>query len=252
MRFIRGFAVVAIYIGAGVLAPAAPAAGGSNIASAPTVTFGQQEFGNTVTDGGQPPNCAAQAPGRSWWLLPVVRGDSVTIDLAGQTQGGGFLLQVFAPGTTDSTVGQTEPWASNADYPGDQFEVALAAPSTGTMPIEVSSCDSPGTYSFTAYVQHSLVVALRNAGSSRKLHRSSFALRVRSPDGTAVSTSGLTGELQTLTHGRWVNTRRVPLTSGFQLHWPRSARGRWQYLRVRVSGPGYATARSNTVRIRGV
>lgn len=55
------------------VAASAQAEGGAGIATAPTVAFGQQEFGTLST-----PN--AQCVYASWWLLPVVTGDTIQID----------------------------------------------------------------------------------------------------------------------------------------------------------------------------
>src|SRR5947209_1386053 len=84
----RGFMVILglLAFGAfvsGVSTPSARAktsGGGSNIASAPTVTSGQQTFGNT-TDG-----CLGNCSPADYWKLALIAGDRVTVDW--EAQGG--------------------------------------------------------------------------------------------------------------------------------------------------------------------
>ncbi|MDQ1699421.1 MAG: hypothetical protein QOG34_1284 [Frankiaceae bacterium] len=137
-----------------LVVPSAYAAGGSDIASAPTVAFGQSQSGNTTTDSGSDGSCfSPHGYGNSWWNLPVSTGDKITIDMAGQTEGDGFNLRVYPSGTNDFNVSNsTEPYAENEQ--ADSSEVKFTAPSDGVMPMDISTCDSLGTYSFTAYLTH--------------------------------------------------------------------------------------------------
>lgn len=249
MRCLVAFGVAMIVVCA--TASAAVASGGANIASAPTVVYGQQEFGNTVTDDGQgTPNCdTTRGPGRSWWTLPVTAGDRVTIDLGGQTQGDGFSIDVYATGTNDFDVAQRLPYASEDDF-RDQVELVFTAPVSGTMPMDVSTCDDIGTYAFTAYVQHRLVLSLSAGATNHRSHRTKLIVGAHNPDGVVVNSAVLRCRFERLGHRKWIMiaTRAQPFALSYK--WPRSERGTWQWLRVQVSGSGYLTAASQSVRVR--
>jgi hypothetical protein len=68
-------------------AGSASATARANIASAPTVAYGVQEFGNTATDSTPLQGLCPDIETDTWWLLPVLAGDAVTINFEGA--GGG-------------------------------------------------------------------------------------------------------------------------------------------------------------------
>lgn len=258
MRGVGRF-VVSVCAAVAVLcsASSALAAGGGNIASAPSVVYGQLEFGNTVTDSGLgAPACTNDGRGRSWWLLPVLTGDQVKIDLSGHTTGDGFLVAAYNVGTNDfNFVNGPSPYASNVDHQADQAEIVFRAPADGNMPLLVSSCDNVGDYSFTAYVTHGLVAKLAWKGKNYRQHRTYFAVSAYNPDGTPI-TSGLHATVQVYRSGKWSQWGKSTLSqsqfSSFYIAWPRSMKGHWWKVRVVVSGAGYQTATSGTQRVKGV
>jgi hypothetical protein len=256
MRGIRSAAALAAAFAAlGLSAGPALAAGGSSIGTAPTVGYGQQEFGNTLTDGGTAGACWPESGGESWWLLPVVAGDSVKVDLEGPTQGGdGFLVEAYPAGTSDYTVSQTHAYASVNTSFADQSagQLAFTASSTGVMPMAVVGCDQPGTYDFTASDAHKIVLGLSLKGTNRARHRSSFTLQAHRPDGTALSGSGVRATPQLLSGGRWRNLASGAPPFNFTVSWPARYRGRWQSVRVVASGSGYLNATSQTVRVKAL
>jgi hypothetical protein len=238
----------------GLCAPAALAAGGASIAAAPTVACGQQEFGNTVTDSHAPSCDSTIGPGRSWWLLVVTTGDRVTIDLEGQTEGDGFTADVYKPGTNDfNYASQFDPYATNQNSAAafaDKFELSFTAPSSGLMPLDVSTCDSIGSYDFTATVSHRLVLALTDGATDGRRHRTRFALSVRNPDGAPVSDGALRMRVQLLGgHGHWSTLWHGPVNSAFSITWARSKRQMRQSVRVQVFGARYQTATSRAVSL---
>jgi hypothetical protein len=230
---------------------AALGAGGANIASAPSVAYGQQEFGNTVTDSAAP-QCDSTGDGRSWWTLPVVAGDHIKVDLAGQTTGDGFFLGAYRLGVTDFNFVELDPYASTYDHQSDQEELIFSAPATGTMPMLVASCDSIGTYSFTANVTHGLVASLSVHAVNHRAHRTTFVVGAHTPDGRPLRGPNFREDIQLLYHGRWVTQATLGAPVTFNYGWTRQQRGKYESLRVRVRAPGYVTATSATVRIKGV
>ena len=170
------------------LVSSARATGGASIGSAPTVVYGQQEFGNTVTDeGGEPPNCdTTRGPGRSWWMLPAVVGDRITIDLEGQTEGDGFQINVYPLGTNQFNFPKAQR-AASIERQESREELVFTAPSTGSMPMDVLTCDAIGSYDFTTYVTHTVRLALLHL--SRLRPGDLLTVLVHSPDGGIVSAS---------------------------------------------------------------
>jgi hypothetical protein len=229
-----------------VVAPTAAAAGGSSIASAPVVSYGQQEFGNTTTDGG--PAFIAGEGGSSWWNLPVVTGDRVTIDLTGQTEGDGFVAGAYAIGTNDFNFAQTQPFVSSTQ--ANTFEFVFTAPAKGTMPLNVYTPDSIGAYNFTASVRHKLVLRLFPKGTNRRSHQTRFAVTVRTPDGATIKNPVLRMHVQLLTpHAGWRSIQSSAVKSTFSVHWTQRQLGSPQKVRVQVLGSNYATATTRPVEV---
>lgn len=160
----RWLAVVAmVVIGTALFLPAAAMAeGGNSIATAPSVVYGQPEFGNTAT--GQ------ELEGqfcryRSYWSLPVTAGDLVTVDWEGTP---GTEIKLMPLGTTDYTLFQTEPAVSEGLPSNNKDQVTYNVPVSGAMPLYFRSCPissdwgegRPGPYSFIVTAQHGLSVNL--------------------------------------------------------------------------------------------
>ncbi len=262
MSWFRGAAAVVLFAAGGCLAPAgALAMGGTGIASAPAVIYDQQEFGNTVTDRGEGPgepvsfhlDAGCYNGSSSWWVLPVVAGDQVTVDF----EGGASTMLVFPVGTTDFNLHSTDSSLESDMASNDKQQATFSAPASGSMPIDFYDCGAPiwgqptpGAYDFIAQVQHGLVVALTAASVNRRGHSTQFHVALHTPEGGPVMDPSLRGDVQRLTNGRWrpVTTLAPPFV--FSDRWTPGQHGKWQSMRVRVHGPSYRTAISRTVRVR--
>lgn len=158
-KTVRWWLVVAV-VGMAALVPAAASAdGGSSIATAPTVAYGQQQIGNTAT-GALHKDCCGGGTFYSFWGLPVLAGDEVTIDwesVARETD-----LKLMPVGTTDYTFQQTEEAAHDYLKGNNKSQLRYRAPVSGVLPMafEIEDNDNPGPYAFTASVQHVLFAAL--------------------------------------------------------------------------------------------
>lgn len=98
------------------------AEGGTSIAAAPAVTYGQQEFGNLSSQVEE--YCKHY---RSWWTLPVTAGDLVQIDW--EAQGAEVDLNLFEAGTTDFNFPQTSTVAFSSVTPERPYEYLSPRPS---------------------------------------------------------------------------------------------------------------------------
>lgn len=239
-----------------LLAPhAAFASGGANVATAPLVAFGQQEFGNTATDNGeQTLNHCAFGPetGNSWWNLPVTAGDRVTIDFESDPSID-VGLAVFSVGTTDLTDFQVgtigESHYATPDSNGKGYST-FTATATGNMPMDFFGCDTAGPYDFIASVEHGLVVSLKQSSSSRRQQSTSFSVGASTPTGSPITVTGLRENVQVWNRGRWITVKTLRAPTAFKLTWSRPQRGKLQSVRVVVHGPGFVTATSRTIRLR--
>jgi len=233
-------------------APAALASGGSSIASAPTVVYGQQEFGNT----------AADSPfynffSNSWWLLPVTTGDRITLDLQSEIVDCTSCIsngptpdvseeKIYPIGTSDFNLSSAAPVRDNNPSDTGYLQDVVAASRTGIMPLDFTAyVGNPGPYNFTVYVQHAIVLA-QYQSANRQKHRTSFSIAVRNPDGGAITDPSLrmrfvVGNL----------SRTVAQPFAFSVSWNRRQRGKWQTARITVSGPSYQTA-SMKIRVKAV
>jgi hypothetical protein len=236
---------------------AAPAfaTAGATIASAPAVSYGVQEFGNTATDSTSAQGLCDGDSVDTWWLLPVLAGDKVTIDF----EGAGWAYEaVYAVGTTDFSISQNRAPVQFEHRPGNGFgQAVFSAAQDGSMPLDFATydCDfgpsvDPGPYDFTASVQHKVVLGLGLTRTSRRRHRSNFALQVHRPDGQPLSDPNLRATAQLLTHGRWVNLASGEPPYTFTIHWSPRYRGHWQSVRVIASGSGYLNATSRVLRVK--
>jgi hypothetical protein len=236
-----------------IVASTAQATGGSSTASAPTVVYGQQEFGNTVTDeGGEAPDCdTTRGPGRSWWMLQVVTGDQITIDLEGQTEGDGFLMNVYPLGTNQFNVAQAQPSATTVDRQENREQLVFTAASTGAMPMDVETCDHVGTYDFTAYDAHAVRLGLPRASTLRP--GGVLDVPVHSPDGGMITDSALQVFAQVGSHGSWRTVGIASVSDSvapIRLHIPAGLYGRSVSLRVTARGSDYQTTTTTRAGVR--
>jgi hypothetical protein len=233
------FAVASLVL---TVTASAQAEGGAGIATAPTVAFSQQEFGTLAT-----PN--AQCVYASWWLLPVITGDTIQIDW--EVHNEGIHLHVWAPGTTEFNY-ETRESLKLVPNSNLKTESTFQATQTGNMPIRFAiaeercpSVNVPGPYSFTAYVTHELDVALPHVGSLP--HRGTLSIGVHNPEGAPISDQNVHVELQIKGHGAWRAIGTAVVGNGAALvHFtvPGYERHRTVTLRALAHGPEYTAAAS--------
>jgi hypothetical protein len=226
----------------------ANAEGGAGIATAPTVVFGQQEFGTLATSN-------AMCVYASWWLLPVVTGDMIQIDW--EVHNEGIHLHVWAPGTTEFNV-ETRESLNLVPNPNLKTESTFQATQTGDMPIRFAvaeehcpSVNVPGPYSFTAYVTHALNVALPRIGALRR--RGALTVGVHNPEGGPIAGSGVHVTVQIKGPGSWQTIgTAIVAGSAAVVHFtiPRYERHRLVTLRALADGPEYASASSSRLKVR--
>ncbi len=233
--------------------PFASAEGGTTIASAPTVAYGQQEFGNTANGGHIETTCHGAGPlYYLFWDLPVTIDDSVTIDWeAAQPR---TELELYPIGTTDFNFGsgsngfQTQTPAGN----GKNELSYVASEGSGTVILAFRNCYyEPGAFSFTAYVTHALTLAVPH----RTLHgRGTIAVAVHNPEGGAVNDPSVHVEVQIRTgRGRWRHIGDASVSnSAAVVHYriPPVLRHQDVVLRAVAFGSDYKRATSAIVRTR--
>jgi hypothetical protein len=235
-------------ISAGLVPTTATAAGGKSIATAPTVTYGQQEFGNTAEDQYLANSCGGLGGAwRSYWNLPVTAGDLLTINWEALP---GTHLDLTAAGTTDYTVFDSggpvlfEELTSN-----DKAQAQYAAPVSGTMPLYFRVCEEPdaepGPYSFTATDQHGLSLALTLPPAIQTNSVISASAKLVSgapvPDGMAFTLS-VVGPESTTTYNATSSSGAL----NFQLALPASTAGKSVTMTVtRAADAEYQAAKSS-------
>jgi hypothetical protein len=246
-RSLSATALAAI-VGACALAAPAAATGGRDIASAPAVVYGDQQFGNTATDSDLE-SCDVKS---SWWLLSTAAGDRITIDFEGD---GVANARVWPIGTTDFNLEQTDDVAGRRVGSNGKAELVFKASATGNMPLSFSTYDcnggysvDPGPYDFTAYVEHGLSLSL-----SHKANRSrtgTVKVGVHSPEGGDVDDPAITVELQAKRSGSsWKGYGSAPVadsraTISYKL--PKSFRKKSISVRAVSTGEGYLKTTSRT------
>lgn len=181
-RWILGTLIYALF----VATASASAEGGTSIAAATGVVYGQQQFGNTATGAFQPGSCGwggSEDAYRSFWSLGVMAGDVVTIDWESNTKGN--EIRILPMGTTDFTMFQVTPVAEQALAGNGKNQLKYTAPQSGVLPMYFRVCsDTPGPYDFLATNQHALVAALAKRLRIRRTAR--IVGTARLVDGTPV------------------------------------------------------------------
>jgi hypothetical protein len=242
-----------LFIAVALLSTALPqaralATGGPNIGAAPAVVYGKQLFGNTAADGqGKTPTGCIN--GVSWWLLPTLAGDKVTIDF----EGGVDFLDVWPVGTTDFNLNTANPFKEFPIGDNGKQEGVFTTPVSGAMPLEfftgvcfIDGNGQPGPYDFTTTDQHAIVVALK-----RYLHikttttltgTASLADGAPAPDGlTFKLTVSWPGQKAKYTATSTGGTLTFPLTL------PSSAKGKMAtFVVTRPADAQYQAAKSAT------
>jgi hypothetical protein len=167
-RLGRALPVLVLGLLIGLLPATASAAGGSSIATAPPVIYGQQEFGNTA-EYEQPfdQRCSDAGGYRSYWNLPVTAGDLLTINWEATWT---TELELLPAGTTDFTAFQVETALKKLPSSNGKAQTQYAVPLSGTMPLIFRTCRfagyTPGPYSFTVTAQHGMAVSLTTPPST--------------------------------------------------------------------------------------
>jgi hypothetical protein len=236
--------------------PAALAAGGSSIESAPQITPGVQTFGDTNT--GKLKGCAAA----DYWNLSLRAGDQAIVDWTSLTDSNGRdyanELSVYPSGTTDFSINNNDPAHEFSVGDNDRAESIFSANSTGSYPLIFwrgsGSCSTPGgPYNFTVTVKHSAVLFL---GSVKKLagRSGTLSVGVHAPDGQPITDGGLRVALR----GSWPGHKASELASGtptngaakLSVKLPKSARGKKVSIRAVAQGADYLPARSSVRTVR--
>jgi hypothetical protein len=233
-----------------VICSPAWAEGGASIAAAPAVVYGQQEFGS-LSQGPNENGCVPLY--RSWWTLPVMTGDEVTVDW--ETQDSNVYLHLYPPGTTDFTFPQTNPVAESFLNDNLKAELTYLAPQTGSLPLEFfanSDCGVvPGPYAFTAYVIHSVRLFIAHRG--RLPLSGTMAVGVHTPVGEPISDPNLQVMLEIKSRGHWYTAGTATPVNGLaNIAFRLSAKLRHQHVSLRAvaHGSAYRAASSSAMRVR--
>jgi hypothetical protein len=222
-----------------VVASQSYAEGGTSVATAPTITFGQQEFGTT----------ASGSDLGSFWLMNVTAGDAVAIDWESQ---GSKLLCLNPIGTTDFTIEKVHCVAEQGSGANGKNELTYTATGTGALPVQIFTRGGSGApYNFTAYVTHALSVGMPHIAV---LHSTGIlTIPVHNPEGGPINDPAVRVTVQikgrsswqtigagTLSHSNAVISYRVP------------ARLRHQRVAIRslAGGTSYAEASSSHLKVR--
>jgi hypothetical protein len=163
-------------------APAtASAAGGANIASAPTVVYGQHTFGNTSI--GEWRKVPAE-----YWNLSMKAGDQVTIDWATTDSDYASEALVYPAGTTDFSINNVSSLEYYEIGSNNHAEAIFSTGVGGSFPLifAANHCctKNPGPYDFTATIQHALTIALKQYAHIRTT--TTIAASANLVDGTPV------------------------------------------------------------------
>jgi hypothetical protein len=255
----RAIGLISLGIASLLVVPGTAAAGGgASIASAPVVAYGQQEFGNTATDGGTNPGSlnleqqCSHTGNNGWWNLPVVAGDAVTIDWEAPAES---YAMAFPVGTTDFNVLGEQAVEHATVSSNGKDAMWFRATVSGTMPLVIGAggCFTTitGPYSFTASVKHEVRLSIPHR---RVLPlRGTVAVHVSTPEGQPISDSGLQVLVQIQSHGHWrgigsasaaAGVANVPCTV------PAGLSGSHANLRAIARGNEYEPAASASVRVR--
>ena len=153
----RPIAAFLALVVAATAAGAATASGGLSIARAPTITPGTKMSENSQIDKTAP---GGDAVGQGcfnnveYWKLPLKAGDKVEIKGSETIAARGFLIALFAPGTTDKNVSFATSVAHG--FTGEHA-VRFTAKTTGVYPLIAGpNCynGTDGPYTFVVSVRH--------------------------------------------------------------------------------------------------
>lgn len=248
---------VTVVLGAVMLVLATPAAssrphtGGTSIANAPVVPFGQQQFGNLA-----PMRRDNSGYKKEFWKISLVTGDRVKIDFEAVTRQSFDEFFVMPVGTTDYTLNSTSGLFYARPSANDKGELAFTAPQSGTYPVvfrkEINCCSGPGGgYDFNVFAHHALRLFL--GGRPSVSTAGSIPVSARLADGTAISDQSLRISLLGIWRGKaHVLGAGTPKNGLARLAFrvPRSLRGRTIRLQAKGEGSAYVTTRSRAISVR--
>jgi hypothetical protein len=135
------------------------ASGGSNIATAPTVVFGQHTFGTTATG---EYDCGPA----EFWNLSLQPGDQATIDWGATQRSYANELFVYPAGTTDFSINNVQWLDRYLLGENAKAEAVFSSGTGGNFPLifAAEDCDEDhhaGPYDFTVTDQHAVTATLR-------------------------------------------------------------------------------------------
>jgi hypothetical protein len=254
--YVQRLVVIAVLVGFGleVSSSSASAEGGASIATAPVVQYGQQEFGSLVHGPEESSGHCISVYG-SWWVLPVIAGDAVTIDWEGQYRED--FIDLFAIGTTDFNLTPGAAVVSLQLGANSKGEATYRVPRTGNLPVEFVgyndfSCDIvPGPYAFTAYVKHTVRLALARRATLPSVGK--LPVAVHNPDGGPVNDPGLQVSVQLRSRHGWATVGSAPVinsVAAVQLAVPAHFRRQHVSVRAIAQGSAYRVATSAAIRVR--
>jgi hypothetical protein len=239
----------------GGLCGAARAEGGASIASAPAVTYGQQEFSNMAGGSHVTAECGlfggfggcCESYYHQFWSLSVLAGDMLTIDWESELPE--LELKLVPVGTTDFTLNKNKPVAEQQLENNGKNELKYRAPQSGSLPMDFKLCKvAPGPYDFTVYVSHTVRLFLDRR--AKLPTRGTVAVSVRTLDGSPISDSALEVKLQVELHGHWHTVGSSQVSSGVAnvpYRLARKQRHRRVDLRAMAQGPSYQVAVSAVI-----
>ena len=232
------------------ISASANAEGGASIAAAPALVVGQQEFGTLATPD-------AHCVYASWWLLPVIAGDTIQIDW--EVHNEGVHLHIWPPGTNEFNF-ETRESLKLVPNTNLKTESTFQATQTGDMPMRFAVAEEqcptvgvPGPYSFTAYVTHALNIALPHVAT---LHsKGTLTVAIHNPEGGVIDDPAVQVEVQIKGHWGWQAIGLASVAdSAAIVHFKVPSRLRHQLvtLRALAHGTGYKSASSAHVKVRTV
>jgi hypothetical protein len=158
-RLVRAGLIVTlcVFAAAAIAAGAALASGGRSISHAPAISTGTQVSEDSQVDQTAP---GGDAVGQGcfndveYWKVPLKAGDKVQIKGSETIAARGYLIALFAPGTTDKTIANAVSVAHG--YPAEHL-VRFTAKTTGTYPVVAGpNCynGTDGPFTFVITVRH--------------------------------------------------------------------------------------------------
>jgi hypothetical protein len=228
----------------GVLLPLGPSddatAAGTDIASAQSIAFGQQLFGDSGT-ALYPYNFrdCRDAKG-DYWKMTLFAGDRVKFQWESP---GGFIhaIDVFDTTINDFNFSNATPISAYVIGSNNKAESRFVASRSGTYPVVFNNdCGPYGPYDFTAVVQHDLSIGLPvRREISRRDH---LSVGVHTLDGQAITEPALQLELQIYVRRKLRSLGVASPIQGqanFSVSLARRFKGHTVRLRVRSTGLAY-------------